>query len=214
MGRKKKDNQLCGFCGENRAETVDHVPPKGVFPRPRPNDLITVPACFRCNNDTSALDEEFKLYLSFAVGVDDPQTQALWTDNAFRTLKHNKRLMHQVIGSARPVQVTVNGNLADTLMIQCPKGPHYAILEKTVRGLYWHHFQLILGDQASVDVRLVPLDKMDVEMRQLMQDMPTASVGGEQFRYWYWRDLEQPLCSGWFLLFHKRHLCFALTEPK
>ena len=66
---RKTDNQgvkvgeLCALCGVNQASTRDHVPPKAIFPKPRP-PLITVPACFECNNSASDLDDLFKVYLS------------------------------------------------------------------------------------------------------------------------------------------------------
>jgi hypothetical protein len=42
----------------------DHVPPKGLFPKPRPNNLIEVPCCFECNNKHSGFDERLRIYAS------------------------------------------------------------------------------------------------------------------------------------------------------
>lgn len=41
--------QLCCYCGVRKATTKDHIPPKSIFNKPRPCDLITVPYCFECN---------------------------------------------------------------------------------------------------------------------------------------------------------------------
>lgn len=49
----------CIYCGQ-RATTRDHVPPKLLLERPFPNNLRTVPSCFRCNNRAS-LDEQYFL---------------------------------------------------------------------------------------------------------------------------------------------------------
>jgi len=58
----------CGvalIAGVNR--TVDHVPPKGLFSKPRPNNLLTVPACLSCNNSKSDDDEFFRLLATMGV---------------------------------------------------------------------------------------------------------------------------------------------------
>lgn len=39
--------------------SLEHVPGKCLFPKPRPTDLITVPACEQCNNGSSLEDEYF-----------------------------------------------------------------------------------------------------------------------------------------------------------
>lgn len=44
--------------------TRDHVPPDGLFPKPKPNDLITVPCCRQCNNDCSDFDEQLRIVAS------------------------------------------------------------------------------------------------------------------------------------------------------
>lgn len=44
----------CIYCG-GPSDTSDHTPPQNLLPRPLPRDLqlMTVPACFRCNNNFS-----------------------------------------------------------------------------------------------------------------------------------------------------------------
>ena len=51
--------QVCIYCQTNPKETNDHVPPKGLFREPRPSNLITVPACLKCNNGFSGDDDYF-----------------------------------------------------------------------------------------------------------------------------------------------------------
>src|SRR4051812_23366675 len=44
--------------------TRDHVPPAGLFPPPKPSDLIALPCCFQCNNQHSGFDERLRLVAS------------------------------------------------------------------------------------------------------------------------------------------------------
>jgi len=64
---KQKEKSVCVFCGDP-ATTRDHVPPKGVFPDPKPSDLITVPACDSCNSDTKLDDEYFRWLVATGSG--------------------------------------------------------------------------------------------------------------------------------------------------
>lgn len=51
--------KVCLYCKET-ATTKDHVPPKSLLEKPFPNNLLTIPACKRCNQSFS-LDEEYFL---------------------------------------------------------------------------------------------------------------------------------------------------------
>ena len=69
---------LCGVRLEHQAKepdgttsafayTVDHIPPKGLFPEPRPANLITVPCCYRCNQEHSGFDDQLRLLAASAI---------------------------------------------------------------------------------------------------------------------------------------------------
>jgi hypothetical protein len=44
--------------------TRDHIPPEGLFPSPKPNNLFVVPCCFRCNTQHSGFDERLRIVAS------------------------------------------------------------------------------------------------------------------------------------------------------
>ena len=52
------------ICGKRPGATRDHIPPKGIFARSRPQILITVPIRLRCNKNLSKAEEAFRVYLS------------------------------------------------------------------------------------------------------------------------------------------------------
>jgi hypothetical protein len=58
---KKRKFGMCVFCGSETCLTKDHVPPKSLFPKPRPDNLITVYSCDNCNLGTAKDDEYFRL---------------------------------------------------------------------------------------------------------------------------------------------------------
>src|SRR5689334_1954265 len=104
----RKNPRPCVFCGAADGTTKDHVPPKGIFVNPRPQ-LITVPACARCNNRTSQLDEEFKIFLSLKVGVDTPSSRAFWREGALASIQNNQRIMRKILGGERVALPDPNG---------------------------------------------------------------------------------------------------------
>jgi len=59
--------EMCVYCGADKDITVDHVPPKLLLTRPFPENLITVPACFPCNQSFQKDDEYMRTMLSIDV---------------------------------------------------------------------------------------------------------------------------------------------------
>ena len=57
--------KICYYCGRTNAEkyTKDHVPPKCIFPKNKPKNLITVPCCFKCNKEMSSLDQKMRNWM-------------------------------------------------------------------------------------------------------------------------------------------------------
>ena len=99
-----KVGELCALCGVNPACTRDHVPPKAIFPKPRPA-LITVPACFKCNNSASGLDDLFKVYLSMQTAENNDIARQLFTEKTTRTLQRNQNLLQRIHRESRRVPV-------------------------------------------------------------------------------------------------------------
>ena len=59
----------CIYCGTDKNMTDDHVPPKLLFPEPRPSDLFTVPSCRKCNASFQKDDEYFRGMLASCESV-------------------------------------------------------------------------------------------------------------------------------------------------
>jgi hypothetical protein len=56
------DMKHCAICGKPcETTTRDHIPPKGLFGKPLPDNLLTVPSCQQCNQEASGDDEYFRL---------------------------------------------------------------------------------------------------------------------------------------------------------
>jgi hypothetical protein len=88
---------------------------------------------------------------------------------------------------------------------------HDAVIERIVRGLYYVHFNKVLGDTAVVKVqwlRFVPTDVMETLART-----PLLIVGDRQFMYRYGFAENNPLLSIWIFNFYDRHFAAGHTAP-
>ena len=62
--RRSSKTGICTYCGEVGEVTKDHIPPKNLFPLPRPGNMRTVPACLSCNAGFQADDDYLRIALT------------------------------------------------------------------------------------------------------------------------------------------------------
>ena len=78
MAGDKKTQKSCTYCGYHGKLTVDHIPPKGLFGKPLPPNLMTVPACDKCHKSTTDDDEYFRTVIALRDDVyDHPDVQSV-----------------------------------------------------------------------------------------------------------------------------------------
>lgn len=208
---QQASKKLCAICGVNEARTSDHVPPKSIFPHPRPSNLVTVPSCTKCNNDASGLDEAFRLYLALHVGDLDDEITAGYFHEALRTYKHNKRLQREILSSAEPVGLTTGSGIyaGQGLRVLWNSKAHDAIIERTVRGLYFHHFGEILTPNTQVSPKW--FNRPDPAFLSAFSGLKKNIIGSNQVIYLYGRHENHPSVSVWFFEFYGRHWAGAHT---
>ena len=213
MRTKAQQTQLCAICGARRATTRDHIPPKGIFPKPRPNDLITVPACAACNNSTSSLDESFKVFVGFAAGH-GPDGEVLFREQTVRTLDHNRRLKRSIARTLRDVWVKTPEGIAlgKRPAVLLDSNAHDSIVEKTIRGLHFHHSGTVLGDH--VDITVNWHYHLTDEMYAMSAAWLTGNMGEGQLIYKYVVTPEEPLASVWIFQFFGRAWSSGTSLPK
>src|SRR6266487_5362893 len=110
--RKKKATPACVYCGKEPGTTNDHVPPKSLFPEPRPK-MVKVPCCEACRKRQSKDDEYFKIMTVMRRDVvHEPFVQTV-VDSVYRGLARpeGKGLANSLRRSARSIpKQTVSGS--------------------------------------------------------------------------------------------------------
>jgi hypothetical protein len=203
----------CAYCGAASLITRDHIPPKGIFPAPRPNDLITVPACASCNRAASESDELFRAYLSLHVGFDTPSTRRLWEQRALPRIRRRPRLRDHIVRKSERVWLTTPGGVihGHAYRMLWDSNVHDKTIERLIRGLYFHHYQEVLGRRVHVKThwyRGLTEDLLDAT-----SDCEQRSVGNGQFAYRFGRAVDGQLHSIWLFEFHGRHWAGGETAP-
>jgi hypothetical protein len=210
---KEQKSEICSICGKNPATTRDHIPPKGIFPKPRPSDLITVPACLTCNKSTSDLDEVFKVFAGLA-GGHGPEGERMFKEQTIHTLEHNERLRREIASTVRNVWVKTPGGivLGKKPAVLLNSRAHNHIIGKTIRGLHFHHTGNILGDQADISVNWHY--SLTEKMYKMSVNWFTGVVGNGQFIYKFFTHPKEPLASVWILQFFNKAWSSGTVLPK
>lgn len=206
-----KSEQLCALCGINIASTRDHVPPKAIFPKPRPN-LITVPACFECNNSASDLDDLFKVYLSIHAAENNDIARRLFTEKTTRTLRHNESLLKKIRRESKRIPVrNKEGTLESRLGVRWDSQAHDEVIGRTIRGLYYHHSGKPMPSNCELKVQW--LRGVPEEIVPKLPLLEEHVLGKDQVVYKYAISTEDPRHSLWLFEFYGAHWASGYTSP-
>jgi len=201
--------ELCAYC-DDPATTRDHVPSKKLFTPPLPHNLITVPACDRCNSGASDDDEMFRNELSIMAGSFGESVKAAERlQPTMRGIRRNKAMLARMVTGAQLVErYTQSGlYLGYGYAVPVVPGVQQRVIARIVRGLYWHHFQTRLADDAKIT--LVFIDKRKPHWQEALYSLQRLQLrhvligDGETFQYLYGRANDDPAFSVWLLIFFK-----------
>ena len=90
MSKKRRRSRLCYLCGKAGADSRDHVPPRGIFPKLPRGNLITVPAHEACNKAFSEDDEAFRNAIISASWRSEAGRQA-WDEQVLTSFAKNPK---------------------------------------------------------------------------------------------------------------------------
>ncbi len=198
----------CIYCGATKDLDSDHVPPKSVFPPPRPSDLITVPSCRACNKGFQKDDEYFKVSLTLRQDIQHrPAAKILmeglrrsWErpeGRAFTRYLQNRIHFFETPPELKAVGVQYSAQLTD--------GPRLnRAVARTVQGLFYHEHKRPL----RADYRACGLvyELLRAEQRHMLDIMlrgtEPRSIAGGDFMYASNCHATDADSTVWLLLFY------------
>lgn len=195
--RVKKRIGQCVYCGEVRSLTDDHVPPQALWSKPRPRDLVVVPACRECNTAASRDDEYFKTMLVLKEGSSRHSEAKAVSDSVVRGLQKPRKagFRRTVLSSlqVRPLHSKGGVYLGRVPVFDVDLGRLDHVVARLTRGLYWHHF----GERLPTDCEVVAwsetgLSDVGSDALDQIRAISSTLLAGEEhrlardvLRYWY-----------------------------
>lgn len=133
MARYKK----CLYCGENY-ESMDHVPAKLLLQKPFPKNLITIPACIKCNTSFSKDEEYFLNVLVELTTNRDLLAKKQFGGPIFKARMRSKGLDSFIKSSLIPKK---DGRI----YFQGEIKRIYRVIEKIAFGLFFHKYKKVVS---------------------------------------------------------------------
>lgn len=216
---KRKQEQFrafghCVYCGVICEPTRDHVPPKCLFPKPRPQNLISVPSCESCNRLAGqTTDEMFKAAISLQANPDDDETRNGFVKSGHSTLQKNRRLMREFFSASDEVWVKDEQNeLRKTRAFLWKAENHDSVIERITKGLFYSVTkQSLHALNCSVEVYFY--GRGDIEITSIARSLNRHVIGDNQFVYAYGVAQEDPRYSIWLYEFYETHYAGARSIP-
>ena len=161
----------------------------------------------------SGLDEEFKVFMGLTVGYHlDGETN--YRMPVLRTLAHNSRLRTEILSSMRRVVIrdpTVSRSQS-AFAIPLNQTAHDTVVERTVRGLYFHHTGRILGNRYTPEVQWHLV--LNEDLFRMTKDWRTGTIGDPAFVYKYAICDEDPEATVWILQFFQKTWSSVFFVPQ
>lgn len=215
MARGAKAPGPCTYCQRVGPLTRDHVPPKLLFPNPRPSTLVTVPSCRSCNEEAGLDDTHFRLHIALRDHPDPHPDVEVIRGEALRDLGRaeaaglkQRFLDDMALGQKR----TGHPRAYSPETVRLAR-----VASRTAKGLYFHHTRVAMPR----DILAIPvIDERFAAAETDFQELGRrvwASVGrswiriGTIFEYSYRILEDESYVSAWALRFFNTTEFLVLT---
>ena len=211
------EKSTCIYCGVEDGTTRDHVPPKAFFPKPRPSNLITVPACKKCNKLTEKDEEHFLATFMFGPAGVTQVGKQLWGEKLHRMYEKNQGIRQRIGTSLQKIEfVTPHGLFVrHGLGVKLERGRLESVVSKIVRGLYFFEYGEALPSLVEIVTHFV---QSPVDMTPVENVVSQLSFGTRQwpgiFEYRFNRVEEKHDTSIWLIRFYESHIFWSVTDSK
>lgn len=212
---------LCGVRLEHQAKeldgttsafayTADHIPPKGLFPEPRPANLITVPCCYGCNQEHSGFDDQLRLLAASAIQR-NPAGEVILERKVFGSTLAKKRQM-PFVGSILSSMQSVPAH-PDAVKFSVPAQDVFNGMTRITKGLLRNFYPGFDYDRSVFDVTYVGAAEAAESgplMRAISERCPYDVRGERVFEFW--RSVDYANGRGiWMLAFYEA-VVFIVTH--
>lgn len=215
---------MCTYCGVRPGRTRDHVPPKGLFARPRPN-LITVPCCEECRRVQSLDDEYFVQTLSMKSGLLETPSSRDARNAAMRALSKpaKRRFTRAFLRSVQDVALHSPGGiyLGNRLAYDVDLDRLCRVITRIVQGLHFEEFKTMLPEDDLC--KAYALDGFAESAGEATRNVKTLwelavsgrrrDLGKDVFTYWVREVQDSSRVTIWAFIVYGGVSFLAITFP-
>lgn len=196
--------EKCYCCNKN-AVSKEHVPPKCIFPNPRPSNIITIPSCDTHNLEKSKDDEYFRWFIVTACAEFSSEAVKLLKGKVIRGLRRSPALLNMIMqGAIKDIDVYSKGGiwLGRRPGFKYNKKRIVRVLKLICKGLYFYHFNKKVINSQKFVLKFNP--DLDENLKKAITTLKLSNIGdGRVFSYRYYSKSENNIDrTMWFMLFY------------
>jgi|WetSurMetagenome_2_1015567.scaffolds.fasta_scaffold158238_2 hypothetical protein len=216
-----RTKKCCIYCGSIEDLTVDHVPPKALFPEPRPSNMLTVPSCGKCNGSFSKDDEYFRTILINCASVySNPNVQKV-NKKLLRSMRRPEAsiMANSIRRSLQMVDVKSPGGifLSRSPAIKIDAKRIKRIIDRITRGLFYiiHNYSVPVEYEVKSEFQDGYLSRpiwLNEEYTKYCKKLVT--IGDNIFSYTYAPCVDDPNAMLIIYLFYEKLWFVSLIAPK
>ncbi|MEN6473262.1 MAG: hypothetical protein ABFD81_04545 [Syntrophaceae bacterium] len=202
----------CYLCGATENITRDHIPPEGFFIPPLPDNLITVPCCYSCNDSYKKDDEAARTFFS-AYRWQSAKGMWVWKNKVVNsTFKRSPKLKANIRKSLLHVPVQTDQGVEIMPAILFPEDRLNRWLIRITRGLLFKFYPDIDSSDMYFEVdQITPSQELADTM---YATMTYDERGNGIFRFWRAVVSDEINCPGmWSYVFYDG-MCFSVAHSK
>lgn len=196
---------LCGVLLDGTNRTRDHVPPRGLFPRPLVDPLLLVPCCRSCNNGKSKEEEFFRLIACLGLNQ-TPEKTALYEQRVLPRTLGRGRLKAEIAGLLSKMDnrwTKMNGVFVNAGLLRIPKAPLKRVAERTARGLLAYLQPTLDVHQLDFHAFLPPREAIWEALASVGGGLQELRLGGRAFHAYHGTAKDNPSAGMFLMNFHE-----------
>jgi len=222
---KKHRKQIipCIYCGSTENPTDDHIPPKNLFAKPRPNNLITVPSCKSCNNGFHLDDDYLQMIMQTGVKTSE-HPELLKSKKPFIRGIHRKEsagFRQSILNNTSWNEVyTASGIYLGKALVQDVDWSRIKrVVGRIVKGLFYKEKGFTLSSDYVLEVSPISTKtREDMEIiTQILEPLARQReniIGNKVFSYRFIFCEQNTHQTLWMLTFYENFFFLGSTFPE
>jgi hypothetical protein len=215
----KNRHGTCGYCAKQRKLTRDHIPPKPLLEQPYPANLLTVPACYECNQSFMKDDEYTRTVLAVDIRASRNRAAQSKLPAIIRSLQDPEGQGFAAYLASQTAQTAILGPDGTPMaeVIDVDRERLRATGSRLIRGLYFIEMGTPIPESAILRVASkVGLAQSDAHMATIgrvygtWSDHRTGAVG-DAFSYF---AAVGPRVSFWLVLLYDYFLWGGTVDER